>query len=237
MIDLNRPLDPLNDGKSSLIVLDYWGSDKDVVEDARTSYGRVRSDAFVEKDESLLRFLIKHQHTSPFRGSGIKFHVKAPLFICRQWWKHVVSSAHTEEQLGWNEQSFRYTEPPMDFYFPSEFRAQSTTNKQVGEGRVKDQELAASFYRKAMECSIEAYYGLLEQGVCREQARAILAPAIYTQWVWTASLQTVLHFIGLRKGEGAQSEIVAYADAIEKLVELHFPVVMGIFRELGYQGF
>lgn len=232
----NQVIDPLNDGKSRLVLIDWWGNDKAIVEDARTSYGKVRSDEFTDKDEKLLKYLIEHQHTSPFRGSGLKLQVKAPLFICRQWWKHVVASANIEEQVGWNEQSFRYTQPELEFYIPAEFRAQSSSNKQSSEGVVNNPN-CRNVYELTLQTTAVSYRNLILAGVCREQARAILPPAIYTTWVWTASLQTILHFIGLRKGKGAQQEIAAYAEAIEDIVSVHFPKTLEVFRDLGYQGF
>ena len=101
--------DPLNDGKSRIELIDSMGNDLSIVNDARASFAKT-SDNLDEKDIRLINYLIKHEHTSPFRGVTFKFKVKAPLYICRQWWKHVIASNHNEEQLGWNEKSFRYLE-------------------------------------------------------------------------------------------------------------------------------
>jgi len=239
-IDFTDPhysFDPLQDGKSHLSLLGVLGSDKDVVEDARTSFATERTTEMTKKDIKLLSYLIKNKHTSPLRGSVMKFRVKAPLFICRQWWKHVVASAVTEAQLGWNEQSFRYTEVADggEYYVPEVFRQQSASNRQATEGQVSEEDalLAWKLYHNACDESYSAYKQLLHIGVGREQARGVLAPAFYTTWVWTASLQSVLHFVGLRKGHGAQSEIAAYAECIEMLVDDFFPFSLTAFNEAG----
>jgi thymidylate synthase ThyX len=102
-------LDPLNDGKSKLELIDHMGNDLSVVNDARASFEK-ESETLTERDEKLIRYLIKHQHTSPFRGVVFKFKVKAPLFCCRQWWKHVMASNHNDEQMGWNEKCISGTQ-------------------------------------------------------------------------------------------------------------------------------
>jgi len=235
--DQHYTFDPLQDGKSHLSLIGVLGSDKDVVEDARTSFATARTAELTDKDVKLLSYLISHKHTSPLRGSVMKFRVVAPLFICRQWYKHAVASAHTEEQLGWNEQSFRYTEATdgSDYYVPEVFRKQSASNRQATEGQIseEDSDFAWKLYRNACDESYSAYRKLLLLGVGREQARAVLSPAFYTTWVWTASLQSVLHFISLRKGHGAQSEIALYAECIEMLVDDFFPFTLSAFNEAG----
>jgi thymidylate synthase (FAD) len=215
-------LDPLGDNKSRIELISCMGSDLDVVNDARASFERM-SEELNDKDIRLIHYLIKHQHTSPFRGVVFKFKVKAPLFVCRQWWKHVIASNHNDEQLGWNEKSFRYVpiEDSSDFYIPNLFRIQSKDNKQASEGSLEGEasEKAIKIYEEQCKASYLAYRSLLDIGVGREQARGILVPSVYTSWVWTVSLQALLHFIGLRKGKGAQQEIGLYADAILRLIK------------------
>ncbi|NBO31843.1 MAG: hypothetical protein EBV05_09685 [Cyanobacteria bacterium WB6_1B_304] len=99
-------IDPLADNKSRIELLAFLGGDLDIVNDARASFEKT-SQQLNPQDIKLIHYLAKHQHTSPFRGTVFKFKVKAPLFICRQWWKHVIASNHNDEQLGWNEKSFR----------------------------------------------------------------------------------------------------------------------------------
>ncbi len=221
--------DPLNDGKSRIELINSMGSDLSIVNDARASFEK-SSDVLSEKDIKLINYLIKHQHTSPFRGVVFKFKVKAPLYICRQWWKHVIASNHNEEQLGWNEKSFRYVsiDDSNEFYIPLTFRQQSKNNKQATLGSLEPQvnQKAIAIYQEQCENSYQAYSELLELGVGREQARGVLVPSVYTSWVWTVSLQATLNFIGLRLGKGAQSEIGSYAQAIVELIEPIVPCSM-----------
>ncbi|MDH6057571.1 FAD-dependent thymidylate synthase [Umezakia ovalisporum] len=220
-------VDPLKDGKSRIELIAALGSDLDIVNDARASFEKTATE-LSDKDIKLIYYLIKHEHTSPFRGTVFKFKVKAPLFVCRQWWKHVIASNHNDEQLGWNEKSFRYVEidDSSEFYIPKIFRQQSKNNKQATEGQLAENanQKAIAIYTQQCQTSYEAYRTLLELGVGREQARGVLVPSVYTSWVWTVSLQAVLHFIGLRRGAGAQSEIGAYAQAITSLIKPIVPV-------------
>lgn len=228
-------LDPLQDGKSRLELISHMGSDLDVVNDARASFERM-SEALSDQDIKLIRYLIKHQHTSPFRGVVFKFKVKAPLFVCRQWWKHVIASNHNEEQLGWNEKSFRYVpiEDGNDFYIPQVFRQQSQNNKQATEGALSPEATAEAIALYTTQChqSYETYQTLLTLGVGREQARGVLVPSVYTSWVWTVSLQALLHFVGLRLGKGAQQEIALYADGLMALVKDIVPVTIAAWSDL-----
>ena len=221
--------DPLNDGKSRIELIDSMGGDLSIVNDARASFEKTSAE-LEKKDIKLINYLIEHQHTSPFRGVVFKFQIKAPLYICRQWWKHVIASNHNEEQLGWNEKSFRYVaiDDSNEFYIPPTFRQQSKNNKQATLGSLEPEanRHAIDLYKQQCENSYQAYSQLLELGVGREQARGVLVPSAYTSWVWTVSLQALLNFIGLRLGAGAQSEIGAYAQAIVELIEPIVPISM-----------
>lgn len=226
-------IDPLGDGKSRIELIGSMGSDLDVVNDARASFEK-SSQTLDEKDIKLINYLIKHEHTSPFRGVVFKFKVKAPLYVCRQWWKHVIASNHNDEQLGWNEKSFRYVaiDDSNEFFVPPVFRQQSANNKQATEGALSEEanQQAREIYAAQCEASYEAYQKLLELGVGREQARGVLIPAVYTSWVWTVSLQALLNFIGLRLGAGAQNEIASYADAILQLIQPTVPVSIAAWK-------
>jgi thymidylate synthase (FAD) len=214
-------LDPLQDGKSRLELIDYMGNDLSVVNDARASFDKA-SEELTVKDVKLIKYLITHQHFSPFRGVVFKFKVKAPLYVCRQWFKHLLASNHNDEQFGWNEKSFRYTtiNDSDEFYIPEIFRQQSKDNKQATEGElsVLANCTAIEIYKKECESSYLAYHKLLNLGVGREQARGILVPSVYTSWVWTVSLQALMNFVALRLGDGSQSEIKKYAECILELV-------------------
>ena len=230
-------LDPLGDGKSSLRLLDSMGNSLSVVNDARQSFA-AESPEWTERDGKLLRYLAKHHHTSPFRGVVFKWAVKAPLFIARQWWKHTIASTYVDDQLGWNEQSFRYcSAEEAEFYIPMEFLQQSEDNRQASAGplEAREQVLALMQYSQAVEACKQAYEGLLLTGVSKEQARAVLPSALYTSFVWTCSLQALFHFISLRIGHGAQGEIVAYAKALLELGRPVAPEAFDAFAENNYQ--
>ncbi|BAZ44540.1 thymidylate synthase complementing protein [Chondrocystis sp. NIES-4102] len=226
--------DPLNDGKSRIELIDSMGNDLSIVNDARASFDKT-SDYLDEKDIKLINYLIKHQHTSPFRSVVFKFKIKAPLYVCRQWWKHVIASNHNDEQLGWNERSFRYVaiDDSNEFYIPTTFRKQSKNNKQATIGAIEAElnTKAIAIYQDTCENSYQAYSKLLSLGVGREQARGVLVPSVYTSWVWTVSLQALLNFISLRMGAGAQSEIGAYATAIVELIEPLVPVSIAAWSQ------
>lgn len=229
--------DPLGDGKSSLRLLDSMGNSLSVVNDARQSFAG-ESAEWTERDGKLLGYLAKHHHTSPFRGVVFKWSVKAPLFIARQWWKHTVASTFVDDQLGWNEKSFRYcAADEAKFYIPTEFLQQSEDNRQASAGALAadKQSLALMQYVRALHACQTAYEGLLLTGVSKEQARAILPSALYTQFVWTCSLQALFHFISLRIGHGAQGEIVAYAKALLELGRPVAPEAFDAFAENNYQ--
>jgi thymidylate synthase (FAD) len=230
-------LDPLGDGKSSLRLLDSMGNSLSVVNDARQSFA-AESAEWTERDGKLLRYLAKHHHTSPLRGVVFKWSVKAPLFIARQWWKHTVASTFVDDQLGWNEKSFRYcAADEAEFYIPIEFLQQSEDNRQASAGPLAgtSQALALAQYAQAIEACKQAYAGLLLTGVSKEQARAILPSALYTSFIWTCSLQALFHFISLRIGKGAQGEIVSYAKALLELGRPVAPEAFDAFAENNYQ--
>lgn len=193
------------------------GNDLTVVNAARLSFGATSTE-LNEKDIKLIEYLAKHKHTSPFRHVMFQLNVEAPEFVARQWYKHVVGANFNDS--GWNEVSQRYTERHM-FHFPDEFRKQSANNKQGSDPNEKlskvAQETAQLVYLDACNGATYAYDKLLALGVAREMARMVLPLSVYTEFVWTASLQAVVHFCKLRNHEGAQMEIQDYADAVEEL--------------------
>lgn len=218
---LTRTYDPLGDGISSVRLLDWMGSSIDIVCDARQSFDLETPD-FGEREQKLLNYLVAHRHTSPFRGVVFKWHVKAPLFVARQWWKHVIGGTYANDQLGWNEKSFRYCAADSEeFYYPTVFRKQSSSNKQASAGPLDagSASIAALAYAEAIQAARQAYSTLLAAGVSKEQARGVLPVSHYTSFVWTCSLQALLHFLSLRQPEDAQWEIRAYADSMAEIAE------------------
>ena len=229
-------IDPLKDGKSLVVLIDSMGNSLSVVNDARQSFDN-RKEQWDEKDEKLLNYLAREHHTSPFRGVVFKWQVKAPLFVARQWWKHTIASTYVDDQLGWNEKSFRYcSAEDAQFYMPDQFLGQAESNRQASAGPVgaSEQSRARLFYVQGVATAKEAYEELIAMGVSKEQARAILPPAMYTSFVWTCSLQALLHFMSLRIGKGAQYEIVAYAEALLELARPIAPEAFVAFETNNY---
>jgi thymidylate synthase (FAD) len=199
-------------------LIDHMGSDLSVVNAARVSFGK-RKETFDDKDALLMDYLASHEHTSPFRHTALTFHVKAPIFVFRQWMKHRIASE-------FNELSGRYVEfPPDEFYVPEVFRGQAKVNKQGSEGEIPEaaRERAASLYLESCRGAVANYKELISLGVCREQARCVLPLALYSEVYWTASLQSVSHFVRLRTDGHAQWEIQQYAATVRDLTEGIFP--------------
>lgn len=199
------------------------------VNTARVSFGN-KKDVMTKGDEKLLEYLIRNKHDSPFRHPQFTFRIKAPEFVMRQWYKHVVGIAYTpqrEPDHAWNEISGRYVEYEPDFYFPKKFRKQSKDNKQAStDETIEENEEALELYNKSIEESYETYKKLIEKGTAKEMARCVLPLSFYTEVIWTASLQAVLNFISLRNHEGSQGEIREYALALKKLLTGIVPVTM-----------
>lgn len=204
------------------------GSDIDVVNAARASFDKEVS-TLGDKDVSLINFLVKHKHDSTLRHCAMTFEVYAPLMIARQWYKHAVGSSHLDDQLGWNESSRRYITENEEFYIPGagQWRSAPQDRKQ-GSGEPLDEYEGAKYTRMLQILTEQAhslYMDALLDGIAPEQARLFLpAYSMYVRWRWTASLNALLHFISLRKGHGAQSEIMEYADAIASEVQMAFPI-------------
>lgn len=213
--------------KGYVSLFDSFGSDLSVVNAARVSYNK-RKDVFDEKDEKLLAFLIREGHSSPFRHAGLSFEVYAPLFVARQWWKYAVASSHIDDQNGWNESSRRYVTEEPEFYFPSryEWRSAPESSKQGSGAPLGDVEGAhwSFFLKDYVARGEELYREAMSAGIAPEQARLFLpAYGMYVRWVWTTSLQGVLHFLDQRLDHASQFEIQQYAQAVSSFVEEKFP--------------
>ncbi|MBS1518356.1 MAG: FAD-dependent thymidylate synthase [Bacteroidetes bacterium] len=220
--------------KGFIEVIDKLGSDLTVVNSARVSFGK-RKESFDDNDRKLVKYLARHKHWSPFRHLMVQFHVKAPEFVMRQWYKHVVgietTSSSSTKDHAWNEISGRYV-PVSDFYIPSNWRKQSRDNKQASEGSIEDQDLAANIFDNAMNNLLQSYEKLLEAGVAKEQARMILPLNQYTEVYWTASFQAIMNFIELRDEDTAQWEIREYAKAMKELMLGIYPEITKIWFDV-----
>lgn len=201
---------------------DHMGDDQRVVNSARVSYKKFK-ESWDSSDDKLLNYLWENEHTSPFRHPQITFVIRAPIFVLRQWMKHQVGCA-------WNEQSARYTELRNGFFTPQTWRIQSPKNKQSSYGEVLESEKAFDILNNVYNTIEKGYDDLLSLGVCREQARILLPVASYSECMWTASLQAVMHFLKLRTDSASQEEIRQYAYAVEKITSLYYPKTMELLK-------
>ena len=204
-------------------LVDFMGSDLRAVNAARVSFGGVSKGE--DKDKALIKYLMEHEHLSPFEHCTFQFHIKCPIFVARQWMRHRIAS--------YNEVSARYTQVKDEFYIPTEFRIQDTHNKQgsVASKNLNNEELL-KIYTESIEASYKAYQKLLEAGVAREMARGILPVSQYTQFYWTVNARSLLNFIHLRADDHAQYEIRVYAQAIEKIFKQKLPWSWAAFEAL-----
>jgi len=213
--------DPLGDGVSSVDLVRASGSDLDVVNAARVSFGKMKS-KLSERDHKLIHFLMMHNHTSPFEHNQMSFRIKAPMFVARQWMRHRMNS--------YNEISYRYVVAPLEFYTPPHWRYQATKNKQGSHGSFES-DICDRAYQRAIDEAMCAYQELLDAGVAREQARAVLPLCTYTQYIYTCNLHAFLHFINLRIRSDAQFEIRQYAYAMLSMAYVYFPISIATFLE------
>ncbi len=221
--------------KGFIEVIDSLGNDLTVVNSARVSFGK-RKTKFDKSDERLVRYLAKHKHYSPFRHLQVQFHLKAPEFVMRQWYKHVVgietTSNSSTKDHAWNEISGRYVEYD-EFYEPAIYRKQSDDNKQASEGQFEGQsEIAiAANWKQAHSMTLTAYKNMIDAGMAKEQARCILPLTLYTEVYWTASFQAVMNFIELRNEKTAQIEIQDYAKVLLDLMLEVYPMTTKLWAE------
>ena len=210
-------------------VIDYMGDDAAIVQAARVSYGA--GTKHVSNDEGLIRYLMRHRHTTPFEMCELKLHIKLPIFVARQWIRHRTASV--------NEYSARYSILDREFYIPAhdQLAAQSTVNNQ-GRGAVLEGEEAArvldTLKRDAAQ-AYDSYEAMLsqegQQGLARELARMNLPMNIYTQWYWKTDLHNLFHFLRLRADAHAQYEIRVYAEAIAACVKDWVPLAYSAFED------
>jgi thymidylate synthase (FAD) len=209
-------------------VVDYMGDDAAVVQAARVSYGR--GTRKTSEDEGLIRYLMRHYHSTPFEMCEIKYHVKLPIFVARQWIRHRTANV--------NEYSARYSIMDKDFYIPApeNLALQSSDNRQ-GRGEVLDPDTAARVL-KLLRDDAEQTYGHYEEmldsdkiGLARELARMNLTLNTYTQWYWKTDLHNLFGFLRLRADSHAQYEIRVYAEAMLKTVEAWVPLSYGAFKD------
>ena len=218
-------------------VVDYMGDDSSIVQSARVSYGKGTKK--VSTDSGLIKYLMRHRHSTPFEMCEIKYHVKLPIFVARQWIRHRTANV--------NEYSARYSILDKEFYLPSKenLAAQSTSNRQ-GRGKVingKQADNILEILKKDAEQTYDNYETMLNerydgttideenQGLARELARMNLTLNTYTQWYWKTDLLNLLNFLSLRADSHAQYEIRAYAQAMTETLKKWVPITFEAFMD------
>lgn len=229
-----KKIDVLDKGYVRLV--DKLGDDLKPVNAAKVSYNK-ESKQFGEREEKLLKFLGRENHTSPFRHAILQFEIYAPLMVARQWWKYIIGSGHREFDnlqdpfTAWNESSRRYVTEQPEFYIPfdDEWRS-APENKKQGSGEPVDSETGRFLTEKLLEIvdnGQRMYEKAMELGIAAEQARLFLpAYGLYVRWYWTASLQGVAHFLNQRLAHDAQKEIQLFAKAVYDLSAQEFPIAL-----------
>ena len=203
---------------------DAMATDLSVVNAARVSFAR-RKEEMDDSDAGLIRFLMRERHGTPFEHNAFRFHIRAPIFVVREWMRHRISS--------FNEFSMRYARATDDFYVPEP----DDVRTQVGKPGAYsfdpvEPELAETTreeLRRIYEEAYAAYERLVEQGVARELARAVLPVGAYTEFYWTVNARSLMNFVSLRAAETAQREIRRYAEACERFLEHHMPITHAAF--------
>jgi thymidylate synthase (FAD) len=207
-------------------LVDYMGNDSAIVQAARVSYGEGTKK--VSEDRALIRYLMRHRHTSPFEMVEFKFHVKLPIFVARQWIRHRTANV--------NEYSGRYSVMKEEFYVPEsqDIRFQSTVNKQGRSEKEVPEELKrrfVGFLRNVHASSYEEYQRLIDNGLARELARIGLPLSMYTEWYWKIDLHNLFHFLKLRLDPHAQFEIRQYAKVMAEIVRAVCPMAYEAFED------
>jgi len=228
--DYEKTIYLYNDDIGRVDYVEHMGNDLSVVNSARVSFGKQKEE-IDEKDKKLIKYLIKHRHTSTLEHNVITFRFVVPLFVRSQHHRHRTWS--------YNEISRRYTDFDIKFYTPEKFRTQHKSNRQASnEDDLIDPILhwgswsASKIYREHAVVAHNLFKDLLRVGVCREQARGILPQTMYTEYYGTCNLSNLLKFIDLRTHEGAQWEIQKVAEACLEIATDLYPETVGAYREI-----
>lgn len=232
-----KKIDVLNLGYVGLV--STMGNDLEVANAARVSFDKrseLNTDGSInKKDQKLIDFLWKEEHTSPFRHCVLSFEIYAPLMVARQHWKYAVASTFVDDQNGWNESSRRYITEEPAFYIPTagDWRSAPENSKQ-GSGEPINYGLGMELTMRlfnTIEAAEQEYQHALDLGVCAEQARLFLpAYSMYVRYRWTTSLHGIMHFLQQRLAHDAQKEITDYALAMKSLAEEEFPYCIGLIE-------
>lgn len=206
-------------------LVDTMGDDRTPAQTARTSY-RNRTQRTPEEDAKLTNYLVKNRHTTPLEFVQLRFYMKMPIFVARQFIRHRTASV--------NEISYRYVQAVREFYLPEPGRLQkqSQTNKQGSSIEIVDRpEMCAGIILKQCNHAFDAYEQLIQEGLSNELARTVLPLGTYTEWYWQNDLHNTLHLLNLRLDPHAQYEIRVYAEAMLDLIEPLYPTIIAAWRE------
>jgi thymidylate synthase (FAD) len=204
--------------------IDHMGSDQLIEHAARVSYDKVTRK--ISDTRSLLRYMLRHGHNSPFEQNALVFHIKLPIFVMNQWGRYRTASR--------NEHSNRYSEASEECFSPQEWRKQSTTNKQGSSKEILtglDSDEATMSVNEVYKKAIDTYHQLLKDGVSKELARIVMPMANYTECYWKCDLHNIFHVLEQRLDSHAQKEIRVYAEAMYKLVQPLFPLSCEAFED------
>lgn len=220
--------------KGYVRLVNVFGSELDIVNGARLSYNK-SSNSLDDKDIRLIDFLIRENHTSPFRHVHLSLEFYSPIMVARQHWRHIVGASTIEDGTPFSELSRRYVRGSEEFYIPSplEWRSSPENSKQ-GSGSPVAADIGAK-YTKGLERLItegdRLYKEALDDGIAPEQARMLLpAYAMYTKYMWTPSLHAALNFVQMRSAKDSQYEIREYSLAVENIIKQKFPNVYSSWK-------
>ena len=234
---MQRSIDLYGDKIGKVEYVEHMGSDLTIVNSARVSFGK-QKDVLDEKDEKLIKYLIKHKHTSTLEHNIVTWRFCVPLFVRSQHHRHRTWS--------YNEISRRYTDVDIRFYEPVSFRTQHKSNRQASNNELINPDMndfsnrslpvqpyhASDAVKNHNQRSLALFHKLLENGVCREQARGVFPQGLYTEYYGTCNLNNMIKFIELRTHEGAQWEIQQVAKACLSICEDLWPKTIGVYREI-----
>jgi thymidylate synthase (FAD) len=230
-----KEIELYGDGIGKVSYVQHVGDDKMIANAARVSFGQDNTKPLTKKDKGLIKYLIKHRHTSPFEHNSITFMFEVPMFVRSQHMRH--------RTWAYNEISRRYTEIDLKFYEPKAFRTQHESNRQASNldglidpvitprfaaTYIKSSDAMVAFHKHALDL----FNHLIAKGVCREQARGVLPQNLYAKYYGTVNLSNLLKFIDLRTHEGAQWEIQRTAEACLDIASEIWPYSVGAYREL-----
>jgi thymidylate synthase (FAD) len=228
-MNYNKRIELYGDNYGRVDYVQHVGNDITVVNSARVSFGKEKA-VLDEKDKRLIRYLVKHRHTSTLEHCSITFRFVVPLYVRSQHHRHRTWS--------YNEISRRYTDVNIKFYEPQEFRTQHKSNRQASNAEelidpeIGFQQGASQYVKDHHQDCLELFNQLIEAGVCREQARGVLPQNLYTEYYGTVNLNNLLKFIDLRTHMGAQWEIVKVAEACLEIATDLFPETVGAYRRI-----